>query len=89
MNRYFLVLIARDGLDSDFRVGEFPNPEKAFQLADVVASELSLDPYHRWAGGTLEVRDVHGQLLVAKRISVSKSIPVSKSVQVAELAGAT
>ena len=83
MNRYFLVLIARDGLDSDFGVGEFPNPEKAFQLADVVASELSLDPDHRWAGGTLEVRDVHGQLLVAKRI------PVSKSVQVAELAGPT
>jgi len=74
-------------LDSDFGVGEFPNPEKAFQLADVVASELSLDPDHRWAGWTLEVRDVHGELLVAKRIPVSKNIPVSKSVQVAELAG--
>ena len=48
VNRYSFVLIDRADFKSDFRFDAFPNLEKAYQLADVVASELSLDPITGW-----------------------------------------
>ncbi len=47
------------------RVGEFPNSERAFQLAELIALELSAESDARWSGWTVEVRDVRGQRLFA------------------------
>jgi len=70
LDRYYFVLIDPRGSESDFRVGELPTLDRAFQLAEIVALDLSIDPDHRWAGWTLEVRDVNGQILVAKSVPV-------------------
>ena len=71
MNRYSFVLIDPRGSESNFRVGEFPGLHKALQLAEFVTLDLSIDPAQRWAGWILEVRDIHGQILVAKNVPVS------------------
>ena len=68
MDPYSLVLIDPRGSESIFRVGEFPSAEKACALAEFVTLDLSIDPEYRWAGWTLEVRDVHGQILVSKSV---------------------
>jgi hypothetical protein len=52
-------------LDSErhLRMGEFPAPETAFGLADLIAVELGLEP--QWQGWTVEVRSMQGRRLFA------------------------
>ena len=72
MNQYSFVLIDPQGTQSHLRIGEFENVEQATQLAEAVASDLSIDPDHRWAGWKLEVRDDRGQLVVAKIVPAAE-----------------
>ena len=68
MYRYSFVLVDTHGMHSDTQVGELPSLERALQLAEVITQELSSDPDHRWAGWTLEVHDMQGQVLAVKPV---------------------
>src|SRR5207302_1962027 len=72
VNQYSFVLIDPQGMHSHLRIAEFENVEQASQLAEAVVSELSIDPDHRWAGWKLEVRDVHGQLVITKIVPATE-----------------
>jgi hypothetical protein len=51
--------------ESHLRVGEFPAPETAFGLADLIALELGLESDGRWLGWSVEVRSMEGRTLFA------------------------
>lgn len=57
-------------MDSECRVqvGEFPDHEKAFQLAELVALELGIEADARWSGWIVEVRNLQGQGLFATTV---------------------
>jgi hypothetical protein len=57
----------RNPTDSECRVrlGEFPDSERAFQLAELIAFELGIEADARWSGWTVEVRSLQGQRLFA------------------------
>jgi hypothetical protein len=63
MNKFCVAL--RNPIDSECRLqlGEFPNSERAFQLAEFIALELGAEAGARWLGWTVEVRSPQGQKL--------------------------
>ena len=61
MNKYCFSLVSPQRSEFDFRVGEFPSPEHALQLAELIASDLSIEAESKWSGGTIEVRNTHGR----------------------------
>jgi hypothetical protein len=69
VQKYCVVL--RNPTDSECRVriGEFPDSETAFQLAELVALELSVEADTRWLGWTVEVRSLQGQKLFATPVA--------------------
>lgn len=68
MQKCYIAL--RNPTDSDCRVrpGEFPDVETAFQLAELVALELSVEADARWLGWTVEVRSLKGERLFATAV---------------------
>jgi hypothetical protein len=65
MQKYCVVLRNPTDTECRVRVGEFPDSERAFQLAELVALELSVEADTRWLGWTVEVRSLQGQKLFA------------------------
>jgi hypothetical protein len=52
-------------------MGEFPDPERAFQLAELIALELSIEADGKWSGWTLEVRSLQGRRLFAAPVGTA------------------
>jgi hypothetical protein len=69
MKKYFFDLVSAQRSEFDFRVGEFPSPEHALQLAELIAFDLSTEAEGKWLGWTIEVRNTQNRQLF--------SIPVS------------
>jgi hypothetical protein len=65
MIKYRFSLISPGRSESLMRMGEFPGPERAFQLAELIASELSIEVDKKWTGWTVEVQSTEGQQLFA------------------------
>jgi hypothetical protein len=65
VTKYHFVLVDPQRLESHIRLGEFPKPERAFQLAELIVSDLSIEDGGKWCGWTLEVRSTEGQRLFA------------------------
>jgi len=63
MNKYFFDLVNPQSSNYDFRGGEFPSPERAFQLAELIALDLGIEADRKWSGWTIKVRNIHGQQL--------------------------
>ena len=63
MDTYCFALAGPLDSERHLRVGEFPAPETAFGLADLIALELGLEP--QWQGFMVEVRDMQGRKLFA------------------------
>lgn len=60
MRTYSFSLTSPSGLEQLYRIGQFPDAERALCLAELIASELSIGengPYYGW---TIEVRDCEG-----------------------------
>jgi len=87
VKHYSFVLIDPRGSESDLRTGEFRSFGQVLQLAEVVALDLSIDPERQWAGWTLEVRDVHGQLVSARTVPVVASVVTPSSTREQMLTG--
>jgi hypothetical protein len=63
MNKYFFDLVNPQRSEYDFRGGEFPTPDSALQLAELIALDLAIEPESKWSGWTVEVRNPFGQPL--------------------------
>ena len=68
MHRYCFALTSPLSTECHLRVGEFPNPEKAFQLAELIALELGIEADSQWAGWNVEVRSLQGERLFATAV---------------------
>jgi len=69
MMKYCFALTSPRRPESRLRVGEFPSAERAFQLAELIASELSIEADGNWRGWTVEVRSDEGRKLFAVPVS--------------------
>ena len=56
MTKYCLALVSPQRSETRLRVGDFPVAERAFELAELIALELSIEADGTWSGWTVEVR---------------------------------
>ena len=61
MNRYFFDLVSQHRSQYDYRGREFPTPENAFQLAELIALDLGVEAEGEWCGWAIKVRNARGQ----------------------------
>jgi hypothetical protein len=66
VKRYTLALMTPERTETQLRVGEFPQPERAIELAALIAAEMGLEEGHM--GWSIEVRDPEGARLHAVQI---------------------
>jgi hypothetical protein len=65
MTSYCIALVSPDRAESRLRMGEFPAAERAFELAELIAFDLSIEVDGNWWGWTVEVRSAQGRKLFA------------------------
>ena len=65
MIRYSLALTSPRNSECHVRTGEFPGAERAFQLAELIASDLGVEDESKWLGWTVEVRNAQGRKVFA------------------------
>jgi hypothetical protein len=65
MTNYCIALVSPHRAESRLRMGEFPAAERAFELAELIALELSIEVDGNWWGWTVEVRSAQGRKLLA------------------------
>ena len=65
MTNYCIALVSPDRAESRLRMGEFPAAERAFELAELIAFDLSIEVDGNWWGWTVEVRSAQGRKLFA------------------------
>jgi len=65
MRSYSFILASPSGSEQLYRMGQFPDFEHAFCLAELIASELSIDPNGQWTGWTIGVQDGEGSLVLS------------------------
>jgi hypothetical protein len=63
VNEYCFSLVSPQRSEFDFRLGQFPSAEHALQLAELIASDLSIEAESKWSGWTMAVRNPHGRQL--------------------------
>jgi hypothetical protein len=61
MNRYFFDVVGQQHSEYDHRGRMFAAPEKAFQLAELIALDLEVYGDGEWSGWTVSVRNAEGQ----------------------------
>jgi hypothetical protein len=68
MKRYFFDVVSQSRAEYDYSGLEFPSPEKARQLAELMALDLQVCPQGDWDASTVSVRDCLGQLFFSMRV---------------------
>jgi hypothetical protein len=63
MDRYFFDRVSRQRSEYDYRGCELSTPEKALQLAELMALDLGVDDGGDWSGWAINVRNAFGQKL--------------------------
>jgi hypothetical protein len=63
MKKYFFDLIGQGCSEYDFRGRDFAEPQKAFQLAQMLALDLEVSGGDDFAGGSINVRNADGHKL--------------------------
>ena len=63
MKKYFFDLVGQRGSEYDFRGREFAEPQKAFQLAQLLALDLEVGGEDEFSGGSINVRNADGHKL--------------------------
>jgi hypothetical protein len=63
MRNYSFILTSPSGSEQLYRMGQFPDFEHAFCLAELIAGELGIAPNSQWAGWTMNVQDNEGSLV--------------------------
>lgn len=69
MTNYCIALVSPQRAESRLRMGEFPAAERAFELAELIALELSIEVDGNWWGWTVEVRSAQGRKLFAAPVT--------------------
>jgi hypothetical protein len=60
MRRYFFDVVGRKRAEYDYRGRDFPAPDKAFRLAELMALDLAMEADDEWAGFSVKVRNADG-----------------------------
>jgi hypothetical protein len=63
MKRYFFDRVSQGCSEYDFRGRDFAEPQKAFQLAQMLALDLEVSGDDEFAGGSINVRNADGHKL--------------------------
>lgn len=78
MRNYLFTLISPSRSEQLDRESQFPDSEHAFCLAELIASELSIDETGKWRGWTIEVRDCKGTMVFSVPVGHSDALPHDK-----------
>jgi hypothetical protein len=65
--------------ESHLRIGEFPAAERAFELAELIAFDLSIEGDGQWSGWTVEVRSAQGRRLFAAPVAAADGHQVPRA----------
>jgi hypothetical protein len=65
MQNYSFNLSNPSGSEQLYRMGQFPDWEHAFCLAELIATELNISDDRKWSGWTMQVRDCEGSLVLS------------------------
>jgi hypothetical protein len=68
MKRYFFDVAARAFVQYDYVGREFEQPDKANELAELIALDLGCSGDETWAGAEVRVHNAHGNRLFAVAI---------------------
>jgi hypothetical protein len=68
MKRYFFDVVSHGHSEYDYRGREFPTPEKAIQLAELIAIDLEVCPKGAFVGSSVNVHDTHGRQFYSMRV---------------------
>ena len=63
MKKYFFDRVGQDCSEYDFSGREFSEPQKAFQLAQLLALDLEVAAADEFGGGSINVRNADGHKL--------------------------
>lgn len=63
MTRYFFDRISDTGKELDYRGRELATPERAAEMAELIALDLAIDNTNKWAGWAIRVSNEAGQQL--------------------------
>ena len=63
MKKYFFDRVGQDCSQYDFSGRDFAEPQKAFQLAHLLALDLEVGGDQEFAGGSINVRNAYGHKL--------------------------
>ena len=72
MTTYFFDRVGKDRSEYDYRGHAFQTPEKARQMAELIAIDLSIEPDAPWFGWSVYVRDVRGTKLFSVPVCASE-----------------
>jgi hypothetical protein len=74
MKRYFFDVIGEKGSEYDFRGRDFAEPNKAYQLAQLLALDLEVGGSDEFSGGSINVRNADGHRLFSVQIREAELI---------------
>jgi len=63
MKKYFFDVVGQGRSEYDFRGSEFSEPQKAFQLAQLLALDVEVGAEEEFSGGSINVHNAHGHKL--------------------------
>jgi hypothetical protein len=61
MSKYFFDRVGRERTEYDYHGRVFPGPDKARELAELIALDLEIEPDGRWLGWCIDVRNAYGE----------------------------
>jgi hypothetical protein len=61
MTTYFFDRVGRSRAEYDYKGRAFPTPDKALQMAELIALDLELEAEGTWFGWSVDVRNAQGQ----------------------------
>ena len=68
MKKYFFDRVGQSCSEYDFRGHDFAEPQKALQLAQLLALDLEVGGEEEFVGGSINVRNADGHKLFSVRI---------------------
>ena len=74
MNKYFFDRVGQGCSEYDFRGRDFAEPQKAFQLAQLLALDMEVGGGDEFFGGSINVRNADGHKLFSVPIRQPEAI---------------
>ena len=71
MKKYFFDVIGDGRMEYDFRGRDFDEPQKAFQMAHLLALDIEVGAGDECSGGSVHVRNAAGHQLFSVPIAIA------------------